>query len=206
MRTTAEARFVRDDNAWLRLPRPEQVDPGQAAEDIDGTVFRITASTSTEHGFPVLRGRPSGQGGTSSIILTDDLALHLERHRLTPGRLRLPISDRMVLMLRRRLSFNSWVKKREWWEAHRDELASSDIESKGRWRPSAASILQPWLPCVSVCAGFDVRRNRHGLMMEPRHCFSPIDHAPSYRQSSDLRRSTFPAKETSQIEAEIVHT
>ncbi len=83
MRTSAEARGARAANAWLRLPRPEVVAPDTTVEDIDGVVFRLVSMTPTAHDFAMLRGRPFRKGGQSSIILTEDLALHLDRHRLT---------------------------------------------------------------------------------------------------------------------------
>ena len=97
--------------------------------DAWGDLWDVGSERSTPFGWPVLLGWPHGtrrgRGGSggAKIIVSDELARHLEQHRLDPKNLRLPIGATSIKRLRRLLGHHRQIDRADWWQARLDELA-----------------------------------------------------------------------------------
>lgn len=128
-RSVTEARKVRDANVYLSVPRPEAVAGRPEVVDVFGVAHRVTACKPTSYDWDLLIGFPSRTPGRSAVIVTAALADHLTAGRWQPGRHGLPLGDATVVRLRRRLRFDWRAENRAWWQAHRDELAATNVQS-----------------------------------------------------------------------------
>lgn len=93
-----------------------------------GDRWAVYDSRPTPHGFPILLGRPLGQGplnrtGGNRVILTAPLVAYLESRRCRRGGIELPIGGTALKRLRGVLGHNIYEDVAGWWEAHADELA-----------------------------------------------------------------------------------
>ena len=121
LRDVREAAQMRATASWLRLPPPDKLLAETSVVDVDGLRQVVTHRTPTRHGFDICRGR-GANGGPMAVILTKALAAHLERHRLDPRNLDLPIGQALMNRLRRRLDLDHKRENDAWWEARRDDL------------------------------------------------------------------------------------
>jgi len=100
--------------------------------DIWDALWEVSEWRPTPHGFAVALGRPlqesGGRGrGGSRVILTPKLRDHLERHRLTPIKLALPIGRTAIKRLRRLLGHHWQVDNAKWWEDRADDLTDMTL-------------------------------------------------------------------------------
>lgn len=103
--------------------------------DYCGDAWDVTEARSTPHGFDVLLGYPSGlprgRGGTGGkrVILTPELAQHLERFRERPSLSGLPVGFGVIKRLRKLLGHHRYLDRRAWWEERVDDLADLTLEA-----------------------------------------------------------------------------
>lgn len=104
------------------------------AADIWDDVWDVREARPTSHGFDLLfgwpAGTPRGKGGAGGprIIVTQDLAAHLESIRQSPGKHGLPAGSTTVKRLRRLLGHHGQIDRAAWWEDRADDLADLTIE------------------------------------------------------------------------------
>jgi len=89
--------------------------------DHRGEIYDVREIRPTPHGFEVFIGWPVGLqrgqgGGGPKIILTQPLAEHLLKTKLSPKDANLPISRNVLKRLRSELFLNWRMDKNEWWE------------------------------------------------------------------------------------------
>jgi hypothetical protein len=129
---------------------------GQAVDVFD-VEFDVREKRSTVHGFDLLIGWPVGQRGPGyggpKVILTPELAAHLERFRHEPSALNLPIGAGAVKRIRALLGHH-WMHDRAiWWEERLPEMLDMTIEdfaakhgvcmgAVSQWR---TRFVGPWL-------------------------------------------------------------
>lgn len=89
-----------------------------------GDEWSVYIERPTEHGWPLLLGRPaSASRSGDQVILTTDLVEYLMGLQYERGTIRLPIGGTALKRLRRALGLNIYDDMRQWWEDHADELA-----------------------------------------------------------------------------------
>ncbi|WP_210166280.1 hypothetical protein [Methylobacterium sp. Leaf102] len=123
VRTVAQAHAVRERASYVRAARPTPASGRRIVLDVFGAPWRVTHTSPTGHGFAVVRGiRVPGGRGSPAVILTQPLAAHLERHRLAPRLLDLPLGQSVIVRLRQRLAQDFVRETAAWWQARRDDL------------------------------------------------------------------------------------
>lgn len=102
--------------------------------DVWGDDWDVREMRPTDHGFPVCFGWPkgiargrSGSGGPK-VIVTTPLAAHLEKHRLEPGKLALPIGNTAIKRLRRLMGHYHPIDRAAWWQERIGDLAEYTTE------------------------------------------------------------------------------
>lgn len=106
-----------------------------SAIDIWGSKWDVREDRKTAYGWPVRIGWPAGEprgkagAGGPRIIVTDELAAHLESVRAAPGGHGLPIGMTALKRLRRLLGHHRQIDRAEWWADRADDLADLTIEA-----------------------------------------------------------------------------
>ena len=98
-------------------PRPAPLLPGRHVLDAWGDGWLVEDSRATEHGFEIYLGRPaevSGPQGRTTII-TEEVAAHFERHRRSPDRLDVPLSQTTIKRIRSVLGHHRYQDAEVWW-------------------------------------------------------------------------------------------
>lgn len=138
----------------------------------------------TRHGWPIYLGRPADTGtpmnrvGGNRVILTSDLVAYMESVRYDRSRCDLPISDTVVTRIRKFLGF---IRSREWWEQHADELATmTATEFAGRYGYSVVRVYR-----VRMAMLGRRRRERGWWRLEPARSLLAGD-APRQRIAEEL--------------------
>jgi hypothetical protein len=130
------------------MPRPKRK-LLMEVKDIDGDLWSVYESRPTNHGWPVLLGRPDGARGpaANAIILTRDLADHLTRHRRDKrlDMLDLPeISHGAIKVLRKRLGLNRYDDARAFFETRTRDLGSLTSDEFARKHGVTAGAAEHW--------------------------------------------------------------
>jgi hypothetical protein len=101
--------------------------------DAFGDAWDVRETKPTNYGFPIYIGWPvgipRGRGGSGAprTIPTTKLVALLEKYRMRPSELRLPISFAVVKRLRKMLGHNRYSDSVKWWEDNADELTSMSL-------------------------------------------------------------------------------
>jgi hypothetical protein len=108
------------------------------AQDIFGRLFDVRESRPTRHGFNVLLGWPvtarrGPGGGGPQVIITKPLAEYLEKMRLAPVGIDLPIGRGAVKRLRFILGHHWFRDNTAWWAEHPDGRGKS-FAARHNWR------------------------------------------------------------------------
>lgn len=158
------------------------------AVDVFDVLHDVRERRSTVHGFDLLIGWPEGERGPGyggpKVILTPELAEHLERYRHEPAALNLPLGAGAVKRLRSLAGYH-WRHDRElWWEERLSDLLDLTIEdfadrhgvsmgAASKWR---TRYIGPWL--CSLDAQTARQHIREALALPTRQavqrlCLSP---------------------------------
>lgn len=115
--------------------------------DIWGDEWDVRERRETAYGFSVTIGwphsLPRGKAGTGGprVIVTPDLAAHLQAVRDRPGAHGLPIGNTAVKRLRRLLGLDWRDDRAAWWAARADDLADLTVEEFGRRHGASAGAI-----------------------------------------------------------------
>lgn len=119
-----------------------------SAIDIWGYKWDVREDRKTAHGWPVRIGWPAGEprgkagAGGPRIIVTPQLAAHLESVRAAPGGHGLPIGMTALKRLRRLLGHHRQIDRAEWWSDRAGDLADLTIEAfAARHQVGAGAVL-----------------------------------------------------------------
>ncbi|MDR2054984.1 MAG: hypothetical protein LBQ10_03830 [Desulfovibrio sp.] len=120
------------------------------AKDFLGRQYDVREARPTKHGFDVLLGWPSDVqrgpgGGSPQVIITWPLIKYLEKMRLTPGKIDLPIGRGPVKRVRSVLGHYWPEDNAEWWREHPDGPGKS-FTSKHNWRKKLGLPSNAWTP------------------------------------------------------------
>lgn len=105
------------------------------AVDVWGDWWEVREERQTTHGFALALGWPAGvrrgrgAAGGVRVIVTTDLAAHLESTRMAPAAHGLPIGNTTVKRLRRLLGHHWQIDRAAWWEERADDLTDLTIEA-----------------------------------------------------------------------------
>lgn len=130
------------------MPRPKRKLLMEVV-DIDGDLWSVYESRPTNHGWPVLFGRPAEATGrgANAAILTRELADHLTAHRMAKRleMLDLPeLSVSCIKAFRKRLGFNRYDDARAFFEARVDDLRNLTLEEFARKHKVKAGAAEQW--------------------------------------------------------------
>jgi hypothetical protein len=119
-------------------------------KDIHGQLFDVRESRPTKHGFDILLGwptvRPRGQGmGGQQVIATEPLVEYLEKMRLSPGDIDLPVGQGAVKRLRALLKHN-WREDNAAWWADNPEGPNKSHAARHNWRKKFGIQSNMWTP------------------------------------------------------------
>jgi hypothetical protein len=98
-------------------------------KDVFGNRWDVSEFRGTKHGFDLVLGWPSGKkrgtggAGRPGVVLTKPLVNHMERFRLKPTRIDVPLAPCTVVKLRKQLGHHIRNDTRMWWEERRTDLA-----------------------------------------------------------------------------------
>ena len=127
-------------------PRPAALLPGQYVEDAFGDIWHVRQSRGTNHGFEIYLGRPREATGPSgsTVILTADLAAHLEKHRWSAFEaMDLPLGGTTIGRLRRLLGHHRYQDAEMWWLERIQDLERMTIaDFAARHRVSTGAVSQ----------------------------------------------------------------
>ncbi|WP_428031471.1 hypothetical protein [Ancylobacter sp.] len=118
-----------------------------ATIDLWGDKWDVRERRATAHGFSVAigwpHGLPRGKAGTGGprVIVTPDLAAHLQAVSDRPGAHGLPIGNTAVKRLRRLLGLDWRDDRAAWWAARADDLADLTVEEFGRRHGASAGAI-----------------------------------------------------------------
>jgi hypothetical protein len=116
-------------------------------KDVFGARWDVSEFRGTKHGFDIVLGWPSGEkrgtggAGRPGVVLTKPLVNHMERFRLNPTRIELPLAPCTLVKLRKHLGHHIRHDTRRWWEERRKDLATlsgSKFATKHGKSPQAA--------------------------------------------------------------------
>lgn len=120
--------------------------PLRIARDHYDDQWSVYEERPTEHGWPLIMGRPYPPryaSGGDATILTSELVEYLMSMRHERGAISLPIGLTAIKRIRKALGLNSYDDMRQWWEEHADELASmTEVEFADKHGYSPARVSQ----------------------------------------------------------------
>jgi hypothetical protein len=99
-------------------------------KDVFGDRWDVSEFRGTKHGFDIVLGWPSGKkrgtggAGRPGVVLTKALVSHMERFRLKPTGIDIPLAPGTVVKLRKQLGHHIRNDTRRWWEERRKDLAN----------------------------------------------------------------------------------
>jgi hypothetical protein len=142
------------------------MDHPSVVSDCFGTRWRVAQALPTVHGWPLYRGRPLREDGTTArqgpaVVPTAELREHLAVTIDTPYDVDLPVSRPVVSRLRRALGLSWRPHRRQWWEAREGDLEALTEEEFAAKHGVAQSAVSHKL-------------RKSGRLRRPRKCLDDV--------------------------------